>query len=95
MASPPSPIGSLGEGDRTGFLITIFLSWKKIGRGKGLTIAGVVAVTVHERDFDAVVEEVCEILDLAAADIRTGVVTYAIEGFIDAIRGFGVVDGHT
>lgn len=65
------------------------------GKGEGLTIACIVAVAVHEGDFNTIVEEVGEILNLAATDIRAGVVANAVEGFIDAICGLGVVDGHT
>lgn len=34
-------------------------------------------------------------MDLAATDICAGVVADAVEGFVDAVRGLGVVDRHT
>ncbi len=68
---------------------------RKRGENEERTIAGVITVAVHEVNFDAVVEEVSEILDLAAADVGAGVIADAVEGFINAVGGLGVIDGNT
>lgn len=67
------------------------------GEGDGLAaepVAGVVAVAVHQADLDAGVEQVGEVGEVAAADVAARVVADGGEGVVDAVDGFGVVDGH-
>lgn len=59
------------------------------------TVTGIVAVTVHECDFNAIVKKVSQILNLTAADICACIIANTLKSFINAVGGLGVVNGNT
>lgn len=66
------------------------------GEGQGRrTVAGIVPVTIHQIDFDTIIQEVSEILDLTAAHVHARVIANAAESFIDPVGRLGVVYGDT
>ncbi len=58
-------------------------------------VADPVPVSIDQGDFDAIVKDVSEIVEIATADAGTGPVPCGAEGLVDTVRRLCVVDRNT